>query len=167
MKNANTNLNNYLFQGASYATRVPGQPLFTVDLNCHCYDPNKTFVLNPKAWADPPVGQFGSSAAYYSDYRGQRRPMENMNIGRVFKIGGENSKKTLNIRMEFANIFNRSYWNDPTGTALTNATLQKTFKQNGDNAGGFGYVVTTGVTAFGTTANLLPRQGTLVARFSF
>jgi hypothetical protein len=165
--NANSNLNSYLFQGASYATRVPGQPLFTVNLNCHCYDPNKTFVLNPKAWADPPVGQFGTSAAYYSDYRGQRRPMENMNIGRVFKIGGENSKKTLNIRMEFANIFNRSYWNDPTGTALTNATLQPTFQKNGNNAGGFGYVATTGVTAFGTTANLLPRQGTLVARFSF
>jgi hypothetical protein len=28
-------------------------------------------------------------------------------------------------------------------------------------------VVTTGVTAFGTTANLLPRQGALVARFTF
>jgi hypothetical protein len=165
--NANSSLNSYLFQGASFANRVPGQPLFTVDLNCHCYDPNKTFVLNPKAWADPAVGQFGTSAAYYSDYRGQRRPMENMNIGRNFKIGGENSKKSLSLRMEFTNIFNRSYWNDPTGAALTNAALQQTLKTNGNTNAGFGQVVTTGVTAFGTTANLLPRQGSLVARFSF
>ena len=165
--NAQSSLNNYLFQGSSFANRVPGQPLFTVDLNCHCYDPNKTFVLNPKAWTDPPAGQFGTAAAYYSDYRGQRRPMENMNIGRTFKIGGENSKKTLNLRMEFANVFNRSYWNDPTGLALTNAGLQQTFQKNGNIASGYGQVVTTGVTAFGTTANLLPRQGSLVARFSF
>jgi hypothetical protein len=46
---AQTALNNVLFQGASFANRVPGQPLFTVDLNCHCYDPNKTFVLNKDA----------------------------------------------------------------------------------------------------------------------
>jgi hypothetical protein len=165
--NAQSSLNSYLFQGASYANRVPGQPLFTANLNCHCYDPNKTFVLNPNAWTNPATGKFGSSAAYYSDYRGQRRPMENMNIGRVFKIGGEGSKKTLNIRMEFSNIFNRSYWNDPAGLALTNAGLQQTFKTNGNTNAGFGQVVTTGVTAFGTTANLLPRQGSLVARFSF
>ena len=80
---------------------MPGQPLFTVDLNCHCYDPNKTFVLNKDAWVDPPAGQFGSSAAYYSDYRSQRRPMENMNIGRTFRIGGGDSRKNFSVRMEF------------------------------------------------------------------
>src|SRR5207244_6308604 len=111
---AQTALNNVLFQGASFANRVPGQPLFTVDLNCHCYDPNKTFVLNKDAWVNPPAGQFGSSAAYYSDYRSQRRPMENMNIGRTFKIGAE-GKKALSVRMEFTNIFNRAYWSDPSG----------------------------------------------------
>ena len=86
--NAQTNLNNYLFQGPSFANRKPGEPLFTVDLDCHCYDPNKTFVLNPNAWEDPAPGQFGNSAAYYSDYRSQRRPMENMSIGRTFPLGG-------------------------------------------------------------------------------
>jgi len=164
---AQTSLNNILFQGASFATRVPGQPLFTVDLNCHCYDPNKTFVLNKDAWVDPPAGQFGTSAAYYSDYRSQRRPMENFNFGRTFRIGGEASRKTLSLRMEFTNIFNRAYWSDPSGTAVTNFKLQQTYLTNGNVNDGFGKVTTTGVTAFGTTANLLPRQGVLVGRFSF
>ncbi len=165
--NAQTSLNNYLFQGTSFATRVPGKDLFNVDLNCHCYDPARTFVLNKDAWVDPPAGQFGTGAAYYSDYRGMRRPMENMNIGRNFRIGGEGSRKILNVRMEFTNIFNRAYWNDPTGTALTNPSLQQTYQSNGLTSAGFGQVVTTGVTAFGTTSNLLPRQGALVARFTF
>jgi hypothetical protein len=120
---AQTSLNTLLFQGASFANRVPGEPLFTVDLNCHCYDPNKTFVLNPKAWQDPPAGEFGASAAYYSDYRSQRRPMENMNFGRTFRIGGGDSRMTLSVRMEFTNIFNRAYWADPTGESLTNFNL--------------------------------------------
>jgi len=164
---AQTALNNILFQGTSFANRVPGQKLFTVDLNCHCYDPNKTFVLNKDAWANPAPGQFGTSAAYYSDYRSQRRPMENLNFGRTFRIGGENSRKTVNIRMELTNIFNRAYWSDPSGGALTNAQLQQTYLNNGNVNDGFGKVTTTGVTAFGTTANLLPRQGVLVGRFSF
>jgi len=164
---AQTSLNNILFQGTSFANRVPGQPLFTVDLNCHCYDPNKTFVLNKDAWTDPAPGAFGSSPAYYNDYRAQRRPMENMNLGRTFRIGGENSRKTLNVRMEFTNIFNRAYWSDPSTTAITNFKLQQTYLNNGNVNDGFGKVITTGVTAFGTTANLLPRQGVLVARFTF
>jgi len=63
--NAQSALDSYLFQGPSFANRVPGQPLFTVDLNCHCYDPNRTFVLNPNAWVDPEPGKFGNSPAYY------------------------------------------------------------------------------------------------------
>jgi len=164
---AQTALNNVLFQGASYATRVPGQKLFNVDVNCHCYDPNTTFVLNKDAWVDPPAGQFGTSAAYYSDYRSQRRPMENLNLGRTFKIGGGDSRKTVSLRMEFTNILNRAYWSDPSGAALTNFKLQQTRLANGNVNDGFGKVTTTGVTAFGTTANLLPRQGVLVGRFSF
>ena len=68
-------LNTATAGGVTYANRVPGVPLFTQDLNCHCFDPNKTFVLNPAAWADPPAGQFGTAAAYYSDYRNARHPV--------------------------------------------------------------------------------------------
>jgi len=162
--NGQTSLESYLFQGPSFANRVPGQPLYTLDLNCHCYDPNKTFVLNKDAWADPAPGTFGSSAGYYSDYRSQRRPMENMNIGRTFRV---RESMNFSVRMEFTNVFNRAYWGDPTLTALTNPRLAQMYQSNGNPSAGFGRVLTTGATAFGTTANLLPRQGVLVARFTF
>jgi hypothetical protein len=69
--------------------------------------------------------------------------------------------------MEVTNVLNRAYWGDPTGTALTNFNLQQTYFNNGNTNSGFGKVLTTGATAFGTTANLLPRQGLLVARLTF
>ena len=49
------NLNSLLFvsvalpNSRTFANRVPGEPLSTVDLNCHCYNPNKTYVLNQQA----------------------------------------------------------------------------------------------------------------------
>jgi len=158
---ANSSLNNYLFQGASFANRVAGQPLTTVDLNCHCYDPNATFVLNPKAWADPAPGQFGSSAGYYSDYRTQRRPIENMNLGRTFRI---KERVSFNIRMELTNVFNRAFWSDPTAA---NANTAQTRLANGNTSAGFGKILTTTPTAFGSVANLLPRQGVIVGRVTF
>ena len=164
--NAQSNLNSYLFQGASFANRVPNVPLYTVDLNCHCYDPNKTFVLNPAAWVDPAPGQWGASPAYYSDYRAQRRPRENMSVGRTFRMGHE-GRYTFGLRMEFSNIFNRSFWGDPSGTALTNAKLLQTYLPNGNTAAGFGRVLTTAPSAFGSVFNLYPRQGVLVGRFNF
>jgi hypothetical protein len=166
--NAQSNLNNYLFQGPSFANRVPGQPLFTVDVNCHCYDPNKTFILNPNAWVDPPAGQFGTSAAYYSDYRTQRRPRENMNLGRDFHV---KERMVFSLRIEFTNVFNRGFWGDPTGTALTNAKLPQQYfttgAATGNTSAGFGRLITTAPTQFGSAANLLPRQGVLVGRFTF
>ena len=162
--NAQSALDSYLFQGPSFANRVPGQPLFTVDLNCHCYDPNRTFVLNPNAWVDPQPGKFGNSPAYYSDYRKQRRPGESMNISRSFRI---REGMSFNVRMELYNVFNRSYWYDPTGTALTNFKQLQTRLPNGITSAGFGRVLATAGTFFGNTANLAPRQGLLVARITF
>ena len=54
-------------------------------LNCHCFDPNTTFVLNPAAWANPAPGQYGGPS-YYPDFRGERRPVENFAFGRQFRI---------------------------------------------------------------------------------
>ena len=94
----------------TFANRVAGQPLFLKDLNSHCIDPNKEFVLNPKAWSDPAQGDWGYSAVYYSDYRTQRRPDEQLSLGRVFRIS---EKMQASIRAEFFNVFNRTYMVDP------------------------------------------------------
>ncbi|HJT87956.1 MAG TPA: hypothetical protein VJ732_08870, partial [Bryobacteraceae bacterium] len=141
--------------GGTFMDRVPGQPLFTQDLNCHCFDPNSTFVLNPKAWVNPPAGQWGTAAAYYSDYRFQRHPVENMSLGRVFRI---KEKASLQIRAEFTNIFNRTGLNNP----LSNNALATQQVRNGQAVAGFGWISTAA-----TTTTPLPRQGTLVARFTF
>ena len=114
------NLSAAIFQ-STVANRVPGVPLFTQDLNCHCFDPNKTFVLNPAAWKDPAPGTFGTAAEFYSDYRQQRRPAESMNFGRLFRI---TERTSLQIRAEFTNIFNRTEAPSPTSTnALATQTL--------------------------------------------
>ena len=134
--------------------RVPGVPLFTQDLNCHCFDPGATFALNPSAWVNPPAGQFGS-ATYYNDYRDQRRPVENLAIGRLFRI---KERASLNLRIEFTNLFNRTEMNDPVAT---NPQLAQTRNSAGQTTAGFGYINTLGTTF------AAPRQGQLVARFQF
>jgi hypothetical protein len=151
---ATTNLNTYVFQN-TFFNRVPGVPVFTQDLNCHCFDPNKEFVLNPAAWTNPPLGQFGTAAAYYGDYRNQRRPAESMSLGRIFRI---KEKATIAIRAEFTNIFNRTEVNNPTATsALATPTR---VSPGGQTTGGFGYINN------GTTFSA-PRSGQMVARFQF
>jgi hypothetical protein len=134
--------------------RVSGVPLFTRDLNCHCFDPGTNFVLNPAAWTNPPAGQFGS-ATYYNDYRAQRRPVENLSIGRMFRI---KERATFNIRAEFTNVFNRTQPNDPTST---NPQATQTRSSTGQTTAGFGYINTLG------TTYAAPRQGQIVARVQF
>jgi hypothetical protein len=146
-------MSTYLFQSTLF-NRVPGVPLFTQDLNCHCFDPNTTFVLNPNAWSNPAPGQWGTAAAYYTDYRYQRRPVENLSLGRVFRI---KERASLQIRGEFTNIFNRAEPNNPTAT---NALATQTRNSAGQTTAGFGYINTA-------TTFSAPRQGQLIARFQF
>jgi len=143
----------YLFQGTLF-NRVPGVPLFTQDLNCHCFDPNKTFVLNPAAWSNPAAGQWGTAAAYYNDYRYQRRPVENLSLGRNFRI---KERASFQVRAEFTNVFNRTEATNPTAT---NALATQSKTTAGATIAGFGYINTAAVFS-------APRQGQLVARFSF
>lgn len=150
---AQNQLSSVLFQN-TFANRVPGEPLFTKDLNCHCIDPNKDFVLNPKAWVDPPAGQFGTGAAYYNDYRQQRRPSENMSLGRIFQL---KEGVSLSIRADFSNIFNRTQMNNPTSN---NAKLTQTRSSTGQPISGFGYINSR-------TVAFPPRAGIIVARFQF
>ena len=152
--NATSGLGAYTFQ-TSYADRVSGVPLLLQNLNCNCFDPNTTFVLNPAAWANPPAGQYGTSAGYYSDYRYQRRPVENASIGRIFPL--REGRMSFQIRAEFTNMFNRVELNDPTST---NAFATQTRSAAGQATAGFGYINTGSLF-------LPPRQGQLVARFQF
>jgi hypothetical protein len=145
---------------ATFADRVPGVPLYTHDINCHCYDPNTTFILNPAAWTQPPAGQWGTSAAYYDDYRFQRRPTENLAVGRTFRI---KERATLNIRAEFSNVFNRARVQDP---AFANALATQT-RNGGRATAGFGWIDTSYGNAGAVTAIQLPRNGTIVGRLTF
>jgi hypothetical protein len=149
-------LNTTTAGGETYANRVPGVPLYTQDINCHCYDPNKTFILNPAAWADPAPGTFGTSAAYYSDYRYARHPQENFGFGRDFVV---KERYRLSLRAEFTNIFNRANIPNPTSVnALAKQTVNTT---TGIGTAGFGWINTQ------TVAATSPRQGTIVGRFTF
>jgi hypothetical protein len=138
----------------TFANRVPDQPFFSADLNDNSIDPNKTFYLNPKAWADPAPGQFGTSAAYYNDYRGQRRPSENMTLGRIFRMA---EKANLEIRIELTNAFNRTEKNNPTSS---NALLTQRSTTAGKPQSGFGYINTGSVAS-------ASRRGVLIARLRF
>jgi hypothetical protein len=163
---AQNNLNTVLLRNTagtqiSYANRVPGVPLFTQDLNCHCFDPNKVFVLNPAAWTQPGPGQWGTGAAYYSDYRFQRRPNENMSLGRQFVL---KERLQLNIRIEFANIFNRAQMPNPTST---NAAQTQVRSSLGVPTAGFGFIATANEGAVTNVQTVTSRQGTVVARFTF
>ncbi|MBZ5673441.1 MAG: TonB-dependent receptor [Acidobacteriia bacterium] len=164
-------LNSQLFQN-TLANRVAGQPLYAttwvdrngqtqttpLDINCKCFDPAKTFALNPAAWANPANGQFSNSAEFYSDFRYQRHPNESIGLGRTFKF---TERMNLMVRVDFSNVFNRTYLNNPLNTGYLSP--QSKSAATGLNTGGFGYInlATTG-TQFGQ-----PRNGTLVARLTF
>jgi len=122
---------------------------------CHCFDPNTNFVLNPKAWTNPAAGQWGNSAGYYDDYRYQRRPSESLSLGRNFPF--DEGKMNLQIRADFTNVFNRAEAVNPVSN---NAGATQSRNNLGQTTGGFGYINTSSVFA-------QPRQGTLVARFTF
>jgi len=156
---ATTSLATQLFQ-PTLAQRVPGVPLFTVEsLNCHCYDPSTTFVLNRAAWVNPPNGVFSPSAGFYNDFRYQRRPSESINFGRTFQWGAENRFR-LNLRAEFQNMFNRPVINDPN---VATSPLNAQTVVNGQTTGGFGFI-NRSVTG---TQFIQPRNGTIIARFQF
>ena len=143
-----------LLGSTSNSTRIPDVPLFTKDLNCHCFDPGKTFVLNQSAWSDPPAGQFGTAASYYSDYRYQRQPQESASLSRLFRV---KEGVNLEIRAEFTNIFNRLRVPNPTGA---NALATPVTDSNGYTLSGFGSINTLSP-ATGQ------RTGTLLARVRF
>jgi hypothetical protein len=110
-------------------------------------------VSNTETGASP-GSQFGTSSAYYDDYRQQRRPQESLGFGRQLPI---TEKVSLNIRAEFTHVLNRTERNNP---ASTNALATQLRNADGKTTGGFGWVGTASVA-------MQPRQGTIVARIRF
>jgi Carboxypeptidase regulatory-like domain len=150
--------------GTTFQNLVPGQPLFLVNPNSK-FDPTTTLVLNPAAWSDVSPGQFGTAPAYLNNYRWQRQPTENMGFGRIFPVSKESNKRTLQIRIEFTNVFNRLYYSLPSNTNPEAVVLKTnpffTGGPTGALSSGFGFV--NSVNGAGAT----PRAGQIVARFQF
>jgi hypothetical protein len=160
---SNNGVGTYFPGSSSRQFRVPGQSLYLKDINCGCFDPTTETVLNPKAWSDQAQGVFGSGTVYYSDFRGQRRPVESLNFGKKFPI---RERMSLGIRAEVFNPFNRlEVLSEPaTGSPATAPTRSPA----GLLTGGFGYVNYTAITSNTTAGNFpSPRTMQIVARFEF
>lgn len=165
-------ISQWLGRGPGPAQYVEGQPLYTtnwvdydgnqrtdeLDVNCHCFDPTKTVVLNPAAWSNIPSAQWGAQQTAVREFRGIRQPQENINVSRNFRI---KERVTLHVRVEFQNAFNRTRLPQPS---IGNYTATPTKFATGSNAGlfngGFGTILPTA----GTSG---ARAGTLIARVTF
>ena len=154
------------FGGADTFENRTGAPLLAVDPNCHCFNPQTTLPLNAAAWSDALPGTFGTSAAYYNNYRWQRQPQESLSLQRNFPIAKE-GRVVLSIRAEFYNVFNRVALTPPnvsTGFGPTVNSLTKPTLTNGAYTAGFGFInMVPGATGYVET----PRSGQLVARIQF
>ena len=155
------------FGGANtFENRNAGTPLLAVDPNCHCFNPQTTLPLNPNAWTDAAPGTFGTSAAYYNNYRWQRQPQESLSLQRNFPIAKE-GRVVLSIRAEFYNVFNRVALTPPnvsTGFGPTVNSLTKPTLTNGAYTAGFGFInMVPGATGYVEQ----PRSGQMVARITF
>jgi hypothetical protein len=135
--------------------KVHSEPL---DVNCHCYDPTRTQVLNPQAWVAVPNGQWAADTSGIRYFRGVRRPTENANFSRNFRF---KERYSLQIRLEMSNIFNRLALPQPTSAANFGAIPTSV---GGQFTGGFG---TFGNLQTGAAVPGPARSGLFVARFQF
>jgi hypothetical protein len=102
--------------------------------------------------------------------------MESINIGRTFRV---KERKSLEIRAEFFNVLNRLEINGPTSTgpqgarscSITVPTAGLPGSVNvaaGTNTCPAGYSAPSGFGAISYTGlNIQPRNGQIVARFTF
>ncbi len=169
-------ISNFLGYGPGPAQLIPGMSPWSVDwtdyngvhhtdplnINCHCFDPTKTVVLNPAAFTNVPNGQFANNEGSIRSFRGFRTPLESANFGRNFRI---KERVNLNLRVEFTNVFNRmNYASLTTPITLGTFTTAPVKFTSGPNTGlyssGYGVINPTA----GTTGQ---RSGTFVARVQF
>ncbi len=167
-----TPISNFLGYGPGPAQLIPGMNPWSVDwfdyngvhhtdplnINCRCFDPTKTQVLNPLAWTNVPNGQFAANEGSLRWFRGFRYPGENANFSRNFRI---KERVSLNVRVEFTNVFNRTQL---PGPALGNFATAPVKFTSGPNTG----LYSSGFGTINPTAGLAgQRAGTFVARIQF
>ena len=174
-------ISNFLGYGPGPAQLIPGMSPWSanwtdyngvhhtdpIDVNCHCFDPTTTQVLNPAAFTNVPNGQFAADQSSIRSFRGMRVPVENANFSRNFRI---KERYNLSIRAEFTNIFNRLQLPTAAGALggiNRNFTAAPTKFTSGPNAGAYSGGFGTIVTPFSTTGITGQRAGTVVARFTF
>jgi hypothetical protein len=169
-------VSDWLGRGPGGAQLIPGKSPYAVnwtdldgnvhaeplDINCHCYDPTKTQVLNPAAWQAVPNGQWAPDQSSIRYYRGIRQPQESANLSRNFRF---KERYRLQIRLEVNNVFNRVLLPQPT-SAGANFGANPT-SVNGIYTGGFGTFGNLPTASSGITAPGSARSGLLVARFQF
>lgn len=144
-----------------------------LDIDCRCFDPEKTIVLNPNAWEQVPSGQWAEQTQTLPFFRASRRPTESANLARNFRFGNE-GRFTFHIRIELQNVFNRVFLPSPSLGGLTyNPTTGNTGTYtptaDGRYTAGFGtFGNLRNANALGGIGNVgAQRAGQLVARFSF
>jgi len=135
-----------------------GQPLFLNDPNCKCFNPQTDRILNPAAWTDAAPGTWTTSAPFYNNYRWQRQPAESMSFARNFRL---HEGYNLQVRMEFQNIFNRTFLSVPSVANPNVAIATTSYVGTSINNTGFGTIATL------NGAGAQPRSGQAVIRFSF
>jgi hypothetical protein len=165
-------ISNFLGYGPGPAQLIPGMSPWSVNwtdyngvhhttplnINCHCFNPTTTQVLNPAAFQNVPNGQFGADQSSIRSFRAMRVPVENANFGRNFRV---KERYSLSVRVEFTNIFNRLvYPAINLGNFATAPTVFTSGPNKGLYSGGFGTIVPEA----GTTGQ---RAGTIVGRFQF
>ena len=113
---------------------------------------------------------WGNAAIDYAGLRGPGRNNLDLSLTRDFRI---KERYNLQIRAEFVNIFNRTQIGNPS---TSNPAGPLTHNAAGQVTGGFGAYnlalatnAAPSVTSNGVVGQLYqqPRQGTLVARFTF
>jgi hypothetical protein len=133
-----------------------------IDINCKCFDPEKTIVLNPNVWTAVEDGKWPISNQILSDVRGPRQPQESGNLSRNFKFG-KDGRMALQVRVEFQNIFNRKLLPITPQISNLNWNQAPTRSTDGRYTAGFGTFGNLRVNnAFGAE-----RSGVFVGRFTF
>jgi len=78
-------MNPWAVNWTDYDGKVHPEP---IDINCRCFDPTKTIVLNPAAWANVPDGHVGQPEPAQSGIIGASAiQAENFNLSRTFPDG--------------------------------------------------------------------------------